>query len=203
MNLFDSCSGQSLQAELNWINKPDNWEFDVDQALVVSAPAAADFFIDPSGETIKSSAPFLYTKVKSDFSVVTRVSVEMKQQYDSGCLMVMADDTHWAKLCFEFFEDYPSILSVVTKNSSDDCISAKVEVTQPYLRIARAGNCFAFHYSLDGKRWELVRYFGLDCPEEIKVGVVAQSPVGDGAQVKFDLFLLADGSSGDIRTVRE
>lgn len=201
MNLFDSCSGQSLQAGLNWINEPDHWEFDADRALVVSAPAVADFFIDPSGDNVKSSAPFLYTRVKGDFSAVTRVSVEMKQQYDSGCLMFMADDTHWAKLCFEFFADHPSILSVVTKESSDDCISAKAETSQPYLRMARAGNCFAFHYSLDGEQWKLVRYFRLDCPDEIKVGVVAQSPVGDGAQARFDHFLLAEGISGDIRTV--
>lgn len=201
LNLFDDGSDKLLNSELNWINEPKSWKFDANHSLVISAPAEADFFIDPSGAAVKSSAPFLYTLVQGDFNLTTRVSVDMKQQYDSGCLMVMTDDQHWAKLCYEFFENKPSILSVVTKKNSDDCISGKVDVLQPYLRIARAGNCFAFHYSLDGEQWNLVRYFGMECPAEIKVGIVAQSPIGEGCLVQFDYFEINRGNHGDIRSV--
>ncbi|WP_239617986.1 DUF1349 domain-containing protein [Cohnella mopanensis] len=201
MNLFDNCHEKLLSSELNWLNEPNNWGFDANQSLAISAPANADFFIDPSGETIKSSAPFLYTIVPGDFTLTTRVGVDMKHQYDSGCLMVMSDDQHWAKLCYEFFGNKRSILSVVTNNTSDDCISGKVDSLKPYLRIARAGNCFAFHYSLDGEQWELVRYFGMDCTAELKVGIVAQSPIGEGCLVQFDYLHLIQSSNGDIRTV--
>ncbi|MDQ0114545.1 DUF1349 domain-containing protein [Paenibacillus harenae] len=201
MNLFEGCYEKTLSSNLHWINEPSHWTFQADGSLSVAAPAIADFFIDPSGETRKASAPYLYTLQKGDFSVVTRVGVEMKQQYDSGCLMIMADDRNWAKVCFEFFDDQPSILSVVTRNTSDDCVSSPVEVKQPYLRAARSGNCFAFHYSLDGEHWKLVRYFGMDCPEEIKVGVAAQAPISDGCQARFEQLAIAAASSGDIRTV--
>lgn len=201
MNLFDGCIEKSLSSNLQWLNEPDKWIFQPDNSLSVAAPAIADFFIDPSGETNKNSAPYLYTLLRGDFSVVTRVSVEMKEQYDSGCLMIMADDRNWAKICFEFFDNTPSILSVVTRNTSDDCVSRQVEVQQPYLRAARSGNCFAFHYSVDGQHWSLVRYFGMDCPEEIKVGVAAQAPISEGCQVGFEHFTIEEAASGDIRTV--
>lgn len=115
--------------------------------------------------------------------------------------MIMADDAHWAKVCFEYFENTPSILSVVTRNTSDDCISGTMDVSNPYLRVARAGNCFAFHYSSDGQHWKLARYFGLEVPKELKVGVVAQSPVGEGCDVIFEALTVENHVSGDIRTV--
>ncbi|GGH09545.1 DUF1349 domain-containing protein [Paenibacillus segetis] len=201
MNLFEGSYGKSLPSSFHWLNEPSNWTFQSDHSLSVAAPAIADFFNDPSGETNKASAPYLYTLLKGDFSVVTRVSVEMKQQYDSGCLMLMADDRTWAKVCFEFFDNFPSILSVVTRNTSDDCVSSQVEVQQPYLRAARSGNCFAFHYSLDGQHWILVRYFGMDCPEEIRVGVAAQAPISEGCQVWFEHFTIVTETTGDIRNV--
>lgn len=201
MNFFDTCFEKSLYSELNWINEPKTWEFDANKSLVISAPPMADFFIDPAGGNTKSSAPFLYTLVDGDFSIVTRLSVEMKHQYDSGCLMIMSDNQNWAKLCFEFFENKPSILSVVTKDTSDDCISNKVNVSNPYLRVSRGGRCIAFHYSEDGQTWNLVRYFGMNSSDALKVGIVAQSPIGEGCLVTFDRFNLTKGITGDIRNV--
>ena len=125
----------------------------------------------------------------------------LKEQYDSGCLMVRASDTIWAKVCFEYFEEQPSILSVVTRGYSDDCVSAPVHVTKPYLRIARTGHSFAFHYSQDGEKWKLVRYFRMECPEEVQVGVVAQSPIGEGTRVTFGNVRLQQGLEGSILQV--
>lgn len=200
MNLFAGCSEKTLSSDLQWLNEPNFWRFNGDNSLSIAAPAIADYFIDPSGETLKASAPYLYTLIKGDFIVVTRVGVEMKRQYDSGCLMLMAGDRNWAKVCFEYFDNQPSILSVVTRNTSDDCVSNPLEVQKPYLRAARSGNCFAFHYSLDGQHWKLVRYFGMDCPAEIKVGVAAQAPISEGCQATFEQLTITAGVSGDIRT---
>ncbi|MBW5448597.1 DUF1349 domain-containing protein [Cohnella sp. CFH 77786] len=186
MNLFDRCSDRNLSPELKWMNEPGSWAFGENGALEIAAPPKSDFFIDPSGQSVRSSAPFLYAMKRGDFDMVTRVGVEMKAPYDSGCLMVMSDDGHWAKLCFEFYESTPTIISVVTNNHSDDCISCKAEASKPYLRIKRAGNCFTFYYSADGQKWETIRYFGLDCEEEIRIGVVAQSPTGEGCRVTFE-----------------
>lgn len=201
MNLFEQCSGQTLSSNLQWLNEPAEW-FIQDGVVTITVPPVSDFFIDPAGAVVKASAPYLHTVIKGDFSIVARVEVDMREQYDSGCLMIMADDVHWAKVCFEFFEGQPSILSVVTRENSDDCVSSPVDVNRPYLRIARAGNSFAFHYSQDGEKWKLVRYFGMDCPDEIKVGIVAQSPVGQGSRSTFTEVQLQYGVDTDIRNVK-
>ncbi|MFC4098949.1 DUF1349 domain-containing protein [Paenibacillus xanthanilyticus] len=190
MNLFDRRADRANGSELKWLNEPEAWRFNEDGSLEVMAPPKSDWFIDPSGKSVRSSAPFLYYPVRGDFEVQTKVSAAMKSPYDSGCLMIMADESRWAKLCFEFYENQPSILSVVTNSASDYCISGKVEVPEPYLKIARTGNCFTFYYSADGEKWEMIRYFGLPCEDEVKVGVVAQCPTGDGCRVTFSFLRL-------------
>ncbi len=112
----------------------------------------------------------------------------MLDAYDSGCVMVMVDQGNWAKLCFELVNQVPTIVSVVTRNLSDNCISEQIGNVKPYLRILRAGNCFGFHYSLDAIKWTLIRFFGLDAPIEVKVGVVGQCPAGKGTKVRFESF---------------
>lgn len=201
MNLFQHSSGKRLAADLEWLNEPEEW-FVENGEVCMTVPPASDFFIDPAGAAVKASAPFLHTRITGDFSITAQVHVEMKEQYDSGCLMVRANETTWAKVCFEYFEEQPSILSVVTRGHSDDCVSAPIHVTKPYLRLARVGCSFAFHYSQDGEKWKLVRYFGMDCPEEIQVGLVAQSPIGQGTQVTFSGVRLQQGLEGSILHVQ-
>jgi regulation of enolase protein 1 (concanavalin A-like superfamily) len=189
MNLFEQCQqGQQLAPSFHWINQPESWGFDGEGKLTIIAPPFADFFRDPKGGSARNSAPYLYTVLKGDFTVSTRVEVDMIEDFDSACIMLMVDEENWAKLCFEFPNKIPTMVSVVTKGTSDDCNSEKVSEKKPYLRATRFGNCFAFFYSLNGKYWTLVRYFFMDAPAEIKVGVVGQSPVGNGCRTSFDYF---------------
>jgi uncharacterized protein len=187
MNLFEKSFGKSLPEGFFWINEPSQWEFDESGKLLVTAPSKADFFRDPAGSVVNYSAPFMYGNFNGDFTISTRVEVEMIEECDSACLMLMLDEKNWAKICFEYPFKTPTIVSVVTKNISDDCNSDKVTVKNPYLRVTRAGNTFAFHYSIDGRLWRLVRYFGFEkLPAEIKVGIAAQSPIGNGCKMSFD-----------------
>jgi len=186
MNLFAGSSANNLDHRLAWINEPQSWRFH-DEILHVDVPESADFFEDPAGVNVRSSAPFLYCAAEGDFSLTAKVDVDMIDAYDSACVMVMADDKHWAKLCFELVNRMPTIVSVVTKAVSDNCISEQVGRAKPYLRILRAGNCFGFHYSLDAIEWTLVRFFRLDA-QKVKVGVVGQCPVGTGTTVRFERF---------------
>ncbi|MBW7457592.1 DUF1349 domain-containing protein [Paenibacillus sepulcri] len=188
MNLFENQQGEQSAASFHWINKPESWGFDGDGKLTIIAPPLADFFRDPKGGNARESAPYLYTVLKGDFTVSTRVEVDMIEDFDSACIMFMVDDQNWAKLCFEYPNKIPTMVSVVTKGTSDDCNSETVSVKKPYLRATRFGNCFAFSYSTDGNYWTLVRYFYMDAPAEIKVGVAAQSPAGNGCRTAFDYF---------------
>ena len=42
------------------------------------------------------------------------------------------------------------------------------------------GNNFAFHYSVDGENFYMMRYFHLPVERVVKVGLLAQAPVGYG-----------------------
>ncbi|WP_308807743.1 DUF1349 domain-containing protein [Alkalicoccobacillus plakortidis] len=158
----------------------------------------ADFFNDPAGNHIKKSAPFLYTTVSESFELIAQVDVEMITQYDSGCLMLMEDELNWAKLCFEYDGEVPTIVSVVTRDGwSDDCNSVEVVVSKPYLKISKVKNCVSFFYSEDGETWKLIRYFGMKTSEKCKAGIVAQSPIGSGNTVHFTDVVLANP---DVKT---
>ncbi|MCZ8519569.1 MULTISPECIES: DUF1349 domain-containing protein [Paenibacillus] len=176
---------------MSWTNKPEQWNFTEGGGLMIEAPPAADFFQDPAGKHIVSSAPFFHLPVDESFELTTRLRVEMRTIYDSGCLMLMSDDRNWAKLCFEYNGQYPTIVSVVTRDgSSDDCNSERVTAENPYLRITKSQDCISFFYSPDGGDWKLIRYFGMTFPSAVVAGVVAQSPKGEGCRVHYDeLFL--------------
>lgn len=187
MNLFDRATKNNIDQRFTWLNEPANWCFS-EKGLEVFAPHESDYFIDEEGPSVRLSAPFLFKNIEGDFSLTTRIDIEMLSMFDSGCIMLMSDKENWAKLCYENWLNEPSIVSVVTKMFSDDCPSLRIGRVKPYLRVLRSGNCFGFHYSIDGDRWTIIRYFNMNIPKNIKVGVVAQSPVGNGCTVIFEFF---------------
>ncbi len=90
---------------------------------------------------------------------------------------------------------------MVTKGVSDDCNS--LVVTGPaYMRVSRLEQAYAFHFSEDGKDWNLIRYFRLEDNANAQMGFLAQSPTGNGCTVsfqdiQFDEKLFADIRSGE------
>ena len=199
LNLFATCNGNSLPEFFRWINQPEEWGFSDTAALTILAPPLADFFEDPAGVHIRKSAPFLYKVVEGDFTIYTQVEVDMKAEADSACIMVMFDELHWAKLCFENSCNRPTIVSVVTNGTSDDCNSQALDSKHPFLRVTRFQSCFAFHYSLDGAYWQLVRYFKIAVPSRIMAGVVSQSPAGQGCK---SVFRFLDYSAIPVENIR-
>ena len=78
-------------------------------------------------------------------------------------LLVWINDRHWGKLCFEFSPDgEPMIVSVVTRGVSDDANSWVVDGRTVWLRVSRIDHAFAYHASLDGKTWRMIRFFTID-----------------------------------------
>ncbi|NLL42145.1 MAG: DUF1349 domain-containing protein [Firmicutes bacterium] len=199
VNLFSGLKGTSEPEGFQWLNEPKEWTF-TEEGLVVQAEARTDFFKDPAGSAVQDSGHFFYRLLEGDFTLQTRVEVGMLSDFDAAVMMIMVDDDNWAKLCYEFTYKRPMIVSVVTSGYSDDCNSLTVPDTGVYLRITRFADCFAFHYSLDGKWWEMIRYFRMEASEPVKVGLVAQSPTGDGCRVVFKELLYSQRPVTDIRS---
>jgi regulation of enolase protein 1 (concanavalin A-like superfamily) len=188
-----------LPFPLTWLREPERWEIAAG-ALTIQAGRQTDWFVDPAGEAEPMlNAPALVGAVAGDFTLQARISVEFGSTFDAGVLMLHADDRCWAKLCFELSpQGLPMVVSVVTRGSSDDCNSRIVEGGELWLRVARLGAAFAFHSSSDGRRWELVRHFGLPA-ESVSVGFEAQSPLGEGCAATFADVGFKPGRLADLR----
>jgi regulation of enolase protein 1 (concanavalin A-like superfamily) len=172
--------------------------------IEILAPARTDFFIDSSGGIEKGDAPFYFEKVEGDFTMRASVRPGFKKKYDAGGLFVLDSARKWIKLEFELTDlGYPSVVSVVTDGDSDDCngesLAGRDEV---HLQVARKGDRWALHYSLDGRSWRMVRYFRLKMKGAVRAGIEAQSPVGSGCHVAYRGFTIADKAVKDMRKGR-
>jgi regulation of enolase protein 1 (concanavalin A-like superfamily) len=176
-----------------------------DGAIIMSGAAGTDLFVDPSGEAPQPDAGRLMGPApEGDFTLAARVSVEFASRFDAGVLLVYADQGHWAKLCFEYSPQLvPTAVTVVTRDTSDDCNSFEVADRTLWLRVSRTGRAWAFHASTDGQWWRLLRYFALADPAklaaEVRIGFLAQSPTGAGCRVVFDQISLRPGAPSDLR----
>lgn len=170
-------------------------------AIEIEAPGKTDFFIDEMSGTEKNDAPFYYEKKKGDFVAAARVRPGFKKDYDAGCLFVYDSKSKWIKLGFEKTDlGYPSIVSVVTDRTSDDCNGEKLESCEEiWLQIVRKGEHWALHYSVDGKAWKMVRYFRLKMKQEVKIGLETQSPLGNGCAAIFSGLRISEKQIKNMR----
>jgi hypothetical protein len=163
-------------------------------AVVAAAPAHTDLYINPAGddsgdaESLLNAATLLGVPPAGDFQLSARVTVDFRAQYDAGVLLLWIDERHWGKFCFEFSPaGEPMVVSVVTREFSDDANAFVVGDRTVWLRVSRIGRVYAFHASVDGRAWTLVRVFSLgDVVTGHRIGFEAQSPTGDGCTVTFD-----------------
>lgn len=174
---------------------PDLWRIDdQSEAVSVSAPARTDIFIDPGRDTTLAevstlnAATLLGVAPAGDFQLIARVSVDFAATYDAGVLLLWVDERRWAKLCFEFSPSgEPMIVSVVCRGVADDANAFVVGQPRVWLRVCRIGPAYAYHASVDGRTWQMIRYFAIDDEAgRARVGFQAQSPMGEGCRVTFD-----------------
>ena len=191
----------SIPAELSWVNKHSGSFNDGEHLISITSGVETDWFIDPAGGQAKTNAPIaLFVPPDPAFIFQARVTVGFAATYDAGVLFVFANDVQWAKLCFEFSpQKQPMIVSVVTREVSDDCNSVVVGNNSVYLRAYRNNDNFAFHYSLDGNYWHFVRYFRLGDSGRLQIGFSSQSPTGKGCKVDFSNILYKPGILPDLR----
>jgi regulation of enolase protein 1 (concanavalin A-like superfamily) len=181
------------------------------EVLRVTGEGHSDLFIDPSGVGgVPPEAGYLLgVAPEGDFTFSARVTVPFSAVFDAGVLLVYAGPDRFAKLCFEFSpQREPMAVTVVTRGFSDDSNAFVVEGDALWLRVSRVGSAWAFHASLDGEWWRLLRYFTLGESEpsepggpdgEVRIGFLAQSPTGSGIEVVYDRIAFAPGAPKDLR----
>jgi|SRR5580692_11624829 regulation of enolase protein 1 (concanavalin A-like superfamily) len=178
-----------------------------DGSLILRSAARTDLFLDPAGDGKEPPGAGWLTGIppEGDFMLSARVTVDFASTFDAGVLLVHADDQHWAKLCFEYSPQHkPTAVTVVTRETSDDCNSFEVEGNELGLRITRTGRAWALHASEDGHWWRLLRYFALAdhgraADTEVRIGFLAQSPTGSGCTATFTRIAWHPAAPADLR----
>lgn len=177
-----------------------------DGGLSASAPGHTDLFIDPSGQTGIAAESLLNAETllgepgEGDFMFSARVGVDFRDTFDAGVLLLWFGEQHWGKLCFERSPAAEAmVVSVVTRGVSDDANSFIVDGDEVWLRVSRLGAMFAYHASTDGRHWHFVRAFRLEGDGPLQVGFEAQSPVGEGCDVRFSEISFTRARLADLR----
>ncbi len=192
--------------DFKWLNQGKiNIE---DDRIEMVAPPQSDFFcnngaVSEEGITPESlcNAPFYFTEVTGDFVMQVKVSHDFRDTYDSASVMVMVDGRNWAKACFEKTDfDTHAAVSVVTRNGeSDDANGCNIESNTVWMKVCRVDNSFSFHYSVDGEKFYMTRFFNLPAGETVKVGLLAQAPVGNGGMRVYEQFSIENRTVKNIR----
>merc|ERR1712032_445160 len=156
----------------------------------MTSPPCVDWFNDPASSERKNSAPVLaFPAPSSDWQFSAKVKVEHKSLFDAGVLFVYQSDDDYAKLCFEFSpEKEGTVVSVITRETSDDANGAQIDGDTVYLRVSKYKEVLAFHYKhvAEGSKWRLNRIFRLRNPTAaMSIGVLAQAPTGDKRTATF------------------
>lgn len=159
--------------------------------ITLTARAGDDLFADPSTDGLVMSASVFAFQTAGDFQFRAKVKVDFQEKFDSGVLVGYFNDQSWFKICAEIDPlGRTQVVTVVTRDRSDDANSTYLVGDDIHLRISRTGRAFALHSSSDGSHWDLARYFTLgeisDTP--LHVGIASQSPAGSGTRATFCEF---------------
>ena len=155
----------------------------------IAAHAKTDWFFPPNGLSQQCNVPALVLETPAPVvSLQAQVSVNFSGTYDAGLLFVEMAPDQWAKLAFELSpQGFPSVVSVVTKQTSDDCDGPRYAGESVWLRLYVQDQVLAFHFSEDGALWRFARTFSLPRRSDgaIRLGLAAQAPVGAGCEALF------------------
>jgi uncharacterized protein len=175
----------SIPFKLHWENTPKDFLLE-SNTLTLVAQEKTDMFRDPNVTYNTDNAPKLLFTPDEDFVLAVSIQHAFKEKWDGGAIVLKMDSLNWVKFCFE--KDYlgaKRVVSVVTKNFSDDCNSVSFQNDKAFFKLAKAGQVVTLYCSEDGANWLLVRHLHLDNYKSLSVGFLAQSPMGATCSVKF------------------
>lgn len=192
LNTFTAANAQQQPVKINgipqllyWENSPNSVSLKAG-VLEIEAGAKTDMFRDPNVTYNTDNAPKLMFVPDKDFVLSATIEHSFVNKWDAGGLVLKADSLNWIKFCFERdYLGYRRVVSVVTKDVSDDANSQMINENFAHFKIAKADNVITLYVSTDGKKWLLIRHLQFNTDKEIKVGFLAQSPLGLRCKVKF------------------
>jgi hypothetical protein len=176
---------EGIPFTLNWEIQPRSFSV-TGNSIRIEAGEKTDMFRDPNVTYNTDNAPKLMFAPNADFVFSARVEHGFLSKWDGGAIVLKSDSLNWIKFCFE--KDYTGarrVVSVVTRNISDDCNSVEINSNKVYFKMAKAGNVITLYVSEDGKKWLLIRHLQFDATPGFRIGFLSQSPTGKNCNVTF------------------
>lgn len=164
-----------------------------------------DLFCDPNdGKLSNNTLPILLKKVDNTkpFTFIVKVSPEFTKEglYNAADLIVFANDTLWQKFCFEQDEHgNHRAVTVRTQGTSDDNNHDIINESSAYMKISSDTHTIASYYSIDNKKWHMVRLYKNNYPATLYVGIASQCPVKGECTSLFEDISLSQNNVADFR----
>lgn len=169
--------------------------------ITMVAGKKTDMFRDPNVTYNTDNAPKLLFRPADNFTLSASIEHAFANKWDGGAIVLKSDSLNWVKFCFE--KDYTGarrVVSVVTKDISDDCNSVEIAGDKVFYKIAKADNVITLYYSTNGVKWLLIRHLQFNTKPGFEVGFLAQSPTGTSCAVTFSDILYVERKIADPYT---
>lgn len=177
------------------VNDPVKYFKVLDSCLIVDGIAGTNYFIAPDGGRTEATAPILLAELDNHkpFTFTTRLRSNIEKIYDAGAVYIYIDNSNWLKFAFERDEKHRCrVVTVRTRNSSDDNNHDIIDQDYIYLRISSNVKQIGYYYSLDGESWNLARIYRNEYPSKIFLGLSSQSPKEGNNVAYFDDMSLTE-----------
>ena len=186
--------------DFKWLNEPKSFQIE-NGTLKVVAKKETDFFNNPEDMEKVSTAPLLFKEINGDFVAKALVRPDFTSLWNAVALMVHIDNDNWIKFAFENSDATgKSIVSVVTKNVSDDANGVILnDQDQIWLKLVRKGNIFSMLWSINGRDFKMARLSAMPKIDSVKIGIEFQSPVGESAAHRIEYFKIEKITVQDLR----
>jgi uncharacterized protein len=181
----ESIKINAIPYTMAWENVPLKYAVKSGTIQVVAGPKT-DMFRDPNVTYNTDNAPKLLFKADENFVLTAAIEHAFINMWDGGAIVLKQDSLNWIKFCFE--KDYTGakrVVSVVTKDISDDCNSVEIKSNKVFYKVAKADNVITLYYSTDNKKWFLIRHLQFNSTKDLHIGFLAQSPTGSKCEVTF------------------
>lgn len=181
-------SAQSLE-KMNWFNEPEKWEIPNKNIFKMFVPAKTDYWrISHYGFTV-DDAPFYYGNYGGEFEVKVKITGAYVTTFDQMGIMLRIDHENWIKAGVEFVNGKQNVSAVVTHKTSDwSVVELDKAPKSIWMKAVRKLDAVEIFYSLDDKKYTMIRtcWFKDNCP--VMVGLVGACPDGKGFEAVFEDF---------------
>jgi uncharacterized protein len=169
-------------------------------AVTFGAGPGTDWFRDSRTPFVQADAPvWVVYDGAVPVTVSCRVRPELVATFDAVALFAHVDDERWFKFAVERSPAGERLfVSVRTDGVSDDVNHRVAAGVDHHLRLTIDDRSLAAHVELDG-RWELLRYAPWPTSPRTRIGLLVQSPRGDGLRATFTDVHVAPTAVAELR----